>query len=106
MTATEKLMVMNIYKNFYKNWPHETPWSLEACAAKTAETTGISAVTVRRILHERKTTGAFSRPKKPGPKKTFKDKCDEYAFGAIRRIVHKFFQNNECPTLQKVNTSL
>lgn len=102
MSSTEKLMVMNVYKQTYRKWPQGEFWSLGACAKKTAELLGLSAITVQRILKERKTTGTFSSPKKAGPKTNFLQKMDEYTYSAIRRIVHQFYRRNEIPTVAKV----
>lgn len=106
LSATEKLMVMNVYKQTYKNWPVNEYWSLGDCAAKTATLLGISAVTVGRIVKEHKTTQTLSSPKKEGPMTNFVQKMDDFTMSAIRRIVHQFFRRNEAPTLKKVRISL
>lgn len=106
LSSTEKLMVMNVYKHTFKNWPKNLYWSLVACVNKTAEILGISPRTVRVVVKENKTTGRLSSPKKKGRKTNFKQNIDEYTYSAIRRIVHQFFRRNELPTITKVRIDL
>lgn len=80
MSSTEKLMVMNVYKQTYKKWPHGEVWSLAACVQKTAELVGISTITVNRIVKEHKSSGTFSSPKKAGPKINFLQKMDKLSY--------------------------
>ncbi|KAL4718005.1 hypothetical protein ACJJTC_016557 [Scirpophaga incertulas] len=68
LSATEKLMVHNVYKHVYKNksttlLPTETPVKKE-CVSETADMLGISISTVYSVLEQRKENEQFKPPVK------------------------------------------
>ncbi|KAH9640039.1 hypothetical protein HF086_008134, partial [Spodoptera exigua] len=105
-TVTEKVMIRNAYK-YVKN---EISAQLEAfevvqeneCVSKVADILGMTSRSVCNVLKEVKKGTPPTPPKKFGPKRSFKDKIDEFTFCAIRRIVHQFFYRNEPPTIAKI----
>uniref|UniRef100_A0A2A4IZ33 Tc1-like transposase DDE domain-containing protein n=1 Tax=Heliothis virescens TaxID=7102 RepID=A0A2A4IZ33_HELVI len=71
-------------------------------ASKTAETAGVHISTVYKVLKEYKTEKRCRSPT-PAPKRGTKiDALDDLALGGIRRKIHKYFFNNEPPTIEKV----
>ncbi|KAL4719077.1 hypothetical protein ACJJTC_013979 [Scirpophaga incertulas] len=101
LSATEKLMVHNVYKHVYKNksttlLPTETPVKKE-CVSETADMLGIGISTVYSVLEQRKENEQFKPPVKSGQIHDFKDKLDDFTFSAIRRKVHQFYMANEAP---------
>ena len=70
----------------------------------TAEATGSSLSTVRRIVQQKdglKTPGK----KRPNRKEEF-SKLDEFDLGVIRRIVHGYYARNETFSLKKLQKQL
>ncbi|KAL4718064.1 hypothetical protein ACJJTC_004091 [Scirpophaga incertulas] len=70
LSATEKLMVHNVYKHVYKNksttlLPTETPVKKE-CVSETADMLGIGISTVYSVLEQRKENEQFKPPVKSG----------------------------------------
>lgn len=105
-TVTEKVMIRNAYK-YVKN---ETSAQLEAfevveeneCMSKVAHILGIISRSLCNVLKDVKKGAPPTPPKKTGPKRSFKDKMDEFTFSAIKRIVHQFFYRNEPPTIERL----
>ncbi|CAH2108017.1 unnamed protein product [Euphydryas editha] len=85
-TVTEKVMIRNAYK-YVKN---EISTQLDAFEV------------VEENECEVNKGAPPTPPQKTGPKRSFKDKIDEFTFSAIRRIVHQFLYRNEPPTIAKI----
>lgn len=94
-SVTEKLMIRNTYKYVFEEQSKllistESP-NINECVNKTAEILGIGKTAVYSIMKEVKQNEEFKSPEKPGPKKTYKDKLDDFTFSVIRQKVHGFF---------------
>ncbi|KAL4717838.1 hypothetical protein ACJJTC_000987 [Scirpophaga incertulas] len=85
-TVTEKEIIRNAYK-YVKNEISAQSEAFEVVEENECEVNKGAPLTP---------------PKKTGPKRSFKDKIDEFTFSAIRRIVHQFFYRNEPPTISKI----
>ena len=86
----EQVIINNVFKYFKANNPSDRDHSLFKC---TAENTGSSLSTVRRIAQQKdglKTPGE----KRPNRKEEF-SKLDEFDLGVIRRIVHGYYGRKE-----------
>ena len=101
-TATrEQVIINNVFKYFKANNPSDRYHSL---FKRTAEATGSSLTTVRRIVHQ-KDGPKTPRKKKPNRKEEF-SKLDEFDLGVIRRIVHGYYARNETFSLKKLQKQL
>lgn len=67
---------------------------------------GIAESSVYKIMKEHRETGLLSSPKKKTGRASIVNQMTEEAKGAIRRIVHNYFQRNELPTLNKLVTAV
>lgn len=76
------------------------------CMSKVADILGITSRSVCNVLKEVNKDAPPTPSKKTGPKRSFKDKIDEFTFSAIRRIAHQFFYRNEPRTIAKVSQSV
>ena len=100
-SSNEQVITYNVFKCFKVHKPSDSQQSL---FKHTAEATGSSLSTVRRIVKQK------DGPKTPGKKRLNKNKefnkLDEFDLGIIRRIVHTFYQNNETFSLRKLLNKL
>ena len=97
----EQVIINNVFKYFKANNPSDKDHSL---FKHTAEATGSSLSTVRRIVQQKdgpKTPGK----KTPNRKEEF-SKLDEFDLGVIRRIVHGYYARNEAFSLKKLQKQL
>ena len=97
----EQVITNNVFKYFKANNPSHTDHSL---FKRTAEATGSSLSTVRRIVQQKegpKTPGK----KRPNRKEEF-SKLDEFYLGVIRRIVHGYYARNETFSLKKITKTV
>ena len=97
----EQVIINNVFKYFKANNPSDRDHSL---FKRTAEATGSSLSTVRRIVQQKdgpKTPGK----KRPNGKEEF-SKLDEFDQGVIRRIVHGYYARNETFSLKKLQKQL
>ena len=91
----EQVIINNVFKYFKANNPSDRDHSL---FKHTAEATGSSLSTVRRIVQQKnglKTPGK----KRPNRKEEF-SKLDEFDLGVIRRIVRGYNARNETFSLK------
>ena len=91
----EQVIINNVFKYFKANNPSDRDHSL---FKRTAEATGSSLSTVRRIVQQK------DRPKTPGKRRPNRkeefSKLDEFDLGVIRRIVHGYYARNETFSLK------
>lgn len=98
----DKEVVLNVFKHLEESYPQDTYPCKKSLMDKTAEITGTSVRSVYRIVREKKQTGHVESPPKPAKRHAIMDDLDDIELGAIRRIVHTFYFNNELPTIDKV----
>ena len=97
----EQVLINNLFKYFEANNPSDRDHSL---FKHTAEATGSSLSTVRRIVQQKdgpKTPGE----KRPNRKEEF-SKLDEFDLGVIRRIIHGCYARNETFSLKKITKAI
>ena len=97
----QQVVINNVFKYFKANNPSDRDYSL---FMRTAEATGLSLSTVRRIVKQK------DGPKTPGKKRTNRkeefSKLDEFDLGVIRRIVHGYYARNETFSLKKITKTI
>ena len=99
--SVEQVIINHVFKYFKANNPSDRDHSLFKC---TAEATGSSLSTVRRIVQQKdglKTPG-IKRPKR---KEEF-TKLDESDLGVIRRIIRGYYARNEKFSLKSLQKQL
>ncbi|CAH2085192.1 unnamed protein product [Euphydryas editha] len=100
LTENEKTIALNIYK-YIENSSEAYPKQMEF-VYKTAQIMGTSEKTVRRILNEYKNKGQVTASNKSTPNHNIISNLDDFILSAIRRKVHKFYFDNDLPTIDKV----
>jgi transposase len=103
-------IVYNVHKFLSDN---KISLNIQNTGKSTAEATGVSLTTVKRIVHEGKSSLAsgaskplFSTPKKKHGGEN-KIQLDNFGEGVLRRKIHEFYvEKKECPTVDKLLNSL
>ena len=97
----EQVIINNVFKYFNSNNPSDSDHSL---FQRTAEATGSSLSTVRRIVQQ-KDGPKTPEKKRPNRKEEF-SKLDEFDLGVIRRIVPGYYARNETFSLKRLQKQL
>ena len=87
----EQVIINNVFKYFKANNPSDRDYSL---FKRTAEATGSSLSTVRRIVQQKDGPKTAGKKKRPNRKEEF-SKLDEFDVGVIKRIVRGYYSRNE-----------
>ncbi|KAL4710086.1 hypothetical protein ACJJTC_016488 [Scirpophaga incertulas] len=88
LSASEKVVICNIYKLVEEMWPKDQFMYSKDVAMKTAETAGVHISTVYKVMKEKKTTKCLSSPKTVSKRLTALNNLDELDLNGIRRKVH------------------
>ena len=96
-----RTIVYNVRNFFYESKRRLDQITVGDVAQITAEATGLSKNTVKRICSEGAITGgSFGSPEKRYGMNRKKIVMDDFDGAAIRRTVHEFYTRKEYPTVQ------
>lgn len=101
LKSGEKIIILNVFDKFCEKYPD---LAIDDVVKITSEFTGVSVSGIYGARRERSSTGKVTTPakKRPRARSVLDVVCDDFVRSAIRCKVHRFFANNEPPTLSKV----
>lgn len=105
VNSTAKTIIFNVYQYFEKESAKSRKLKVPPkLTLKTAEATGYSERTVRRVVGEKSTLSgaAFSSPPKRYKVDRRRIVVDDFDVEAVRRIVHDFYREKKYPTLDLI----
>ena len=95
-----------IILNVSKYMESEKRMPLKRSVTRTAEATGVSERTLRRIKLRAKVDPELHTPGKKRVRAGTAEHIDDFTRGVIRRKMHSMYLRNELPTLKKLHTKL
>ena len=100
----EKRIICNVYNYFEQQSKKQKVATPLKYSQKTAEATGFARRTVDKIVREKHGLegGEFSSPAKRYKESRVRTDVDSFDVDAIRRTVHKFYEQKEYPTLDSL----
>ena len=102
--STAKAIIYNMYKYFEKESAKNKCRRPPKLTSKTAEATGYSECTVRRIVAKKSemSGAAFTSPAKRYKVERKRIMLDDFDVEALRRLVHDFYLEKKFPMLDSV----
>ena len=102
--STAKAIIYNVYKYFEKESAKNKCRRPPKLTSKTAEATGYSERTVRRIVAKKSemSGAAFTSPAKRYKVERKRIMLDDFDVEELRRLVHDFYREKKFPTLDSV----
>ena len=104
VNSTAKTIICNVYSYFERQSEKSKGRGPPKITSKTAEATGYSLSTVRRVVAEKKSRegAAFVSPAKRYKQERSRIVVDDFDIEAIRRTVREFYLNKKYPTLDSL----
>ena len=104
MRSAAKAIIFNVYKYFERQASKNKYRGPSHVTRKTAEATGYSEQTVRRIVGKKALLcgGAFTSPAKRYKVERRTVCLDDFDVEVIRRLVHDFYREKKYPTLDSL----